>query len=77
MDYYFGYTGIMGIVVSIVCIVLAWWALQGINFSAISKSPKNSRFITLQIILAIIIGYELAQFFMDYLSWSLNLKSLF
>lgn len=77
MDVYFGYTGLISIFITLTCIIITWWAIQGLDFKVLSKNPKSLQLISLQIIIATIIGYQLAQFFIDYLSWSLNLKNLF
>lgn len=77
MDSYFAYTSLLAITISIICIALTWWALQALKFEQFTHKPKSSQTKTLQIILSIVIGYQLAKFFIDYLGWSTNLKSLF
>lgn len=77
MDSYFAYTSLLAITISIVCIATTWWALQVVRFDIFTHKPKSSQAKALQIILSIVIGYQLAKFFIDYLSWSTNLKSLF
>jgi len=77
MQSYFGYTGLLGIIVTITSIALAWWALQAFRFDIFTANPKSPQAKTLQIILAVVLGHQLAQFFIDYLGWSFNLQNLF
>ena len=76
MDSYFVYTGIMGITITIVSIGLSWWALQTVKFEKLLNQPKGAKAIALQIILAVVIGYQLSKFFLDYLGWSYQLRGL-
>lgn len=77
MGNYLAYTGLLGIGVIIVCIALAWWALQIFRFDLFTHNPNSPQARTLQIILAIVLGYLLASFFLDFLNWSLNITNLF
>lgn len=77
MESYFAYTSILSIFISIICIGLSWWALQSFRFDMFTYHPKSPQAKALQIILSIVIGYTLAKFFIDYLGWSFQLKSLF
>ncbi len=77
MESYLGYTGLIGILISITCIAITWWALQIFRFDLFTYNPKSPQAKALQIILSIIIGYQLAQFLIDYLGWSMNIKNLF
>jgi len=77
MDSYFAYTSLLAITISIICIAATWWALQIVRFDLFTFKPKSAQAKALQIILSVVIGYQLAKFFIDYLSWSTNLKSLF
>ena len=74
---YFGYTSLTGITITIASIAISWWALQSLRLDIFLKKPKSGQGIALQIILAIVVGYQLAMFLLDYLSWSYNLKNLF
>ncbi len=77
MGDYLGYSGLLGIVVIIVCIALTWWALQIFRFDLFTHNPNSPQAKTLQVILSIVIGYLLASFFLDFLNWSLNIVNLF
>lgn len=77
MESYFAYTSLFGIIISILSIGVSWWALQILRFDLFTYKPKSSQAKALQIILAVVIGYQLAKFLIDYLGWSMNLKALF
>lgn len=77
MESYFAYTSLLAITISIFCIAITWWSLQALKFDKLMNRPKGSQAKALQIILSVVIGYQLAKFLIDYLSWSTNLKSLF
>ncbi|MFV9510425.1 DUF1146 family protein [Tepidibacillus sp. LV47] len=76
MESYFVYSSIVGITITIICIGISWWALQALRFDVFTFRPKSPQAIALQIILSIIIGYQLSQFFLDYLGWSYHLRNL-
>ncbi|MGN7469283.1 DUF1146 family protein [Brevibacillus sp. SAFN-007a] len=69
--------GVVSIVLSIVFIALSWWALQSFRFEKIVKHPQGAQAKLLQILLSIVIGYEVSRFFLDYLGWSLTFGNLF
>jgi uncharacterized integral membrane protein (TIGR02327 family) len=50
------------------CIVLAYWTLQVVKWDVFLKTTATSQAKMLQVILSIILGYELARFIMDYSS---------
>lgn len=77
MESYFAYVGLLGIAVTVISIGVTWWALQTLRFDVFTFNPKSARAKTLQIILSIVIGYQLAKFFIDYLGWSVNLRNFF
>jgi len=77
MESYFAYTSLFGILLTIISIGFSWWALQAIRFDIFTHHPSSAQTKILQIILSIVIGYQLAQFFLDYLGWSYNLKNFF
>ncbi|WP_234340125.1 DUF1146 family protein [Gorillibacterium timonense] len=65
------------LVTMLVCIVIAWVALQQVKFDRILKEPKSFAARLLQILLAVALGYEVGRFFTDYISWSSGLKGFF
>ncbi len=73
----FGATGLINIILSLVFIALSWWAIQSFRFDLFFKDIKSPQTKILQIMLSIALGHSVAQFFMDYLGWSIMLKQLF
>lgn len=68
--------GLIGIVVTILCISLAWWALQSFRFDVLVRNPKGAQARMLQLLAAIVIGHAAARFILDYFQWSSLLKWL-
>ena len=72
-----GYSGIFNIVITVLCIWGAWWALQNFRFDLFVKQPKSPQAKVLMIMLSVGIGYSVASFIIEYLSWSITIKWLF
>jgi uncharacterized integral membrane protein (TIGR02327 family) len=71
-----GMSGMINILISIVCIWCAWWALQNFRIDVFLRQPKSPQAKLLMIFLSIVIGYTVARFVIDYLSWSMMIKYL-
>ncbi|MFS0872228.1 DUF1146 family protein [Paenibacillus xylanilyticus] len=69
--------GLVSIIVSLLCIALAWWALQNLKLDLIIRQPKGAQGRLLHLLLAIILGHAVAGFVIDYLSWTQMLRHLF
>ncbi|WP_411502915.1 DUF1146 family protein [Brevibacillus centrosporus] len=69
--------GFVSIIVTIVFIGLAWWSLQSLRFEKIVKKPNSAQAKLLQILLSVVVGYEISRFFLDYLGWSLAFGNMF
>ncbi|MEW9702326.1 DUF1146 family protein [Paenibacillus sp. SI8] len=65
------------IAVYIMCIGLAWWALQSFRFDVLLKKPKGAQAIMLQILLSIALGHLVASFFIQYLGFSMSFSKMF
>lgn len=61
-----GAQAIAYLIVLLACILLAWWALTAFRLDAFLREPKSLRARMLQLIIAVVIGYNLAKFLMDY-----------
>ncbi|UUZ82598.1 DUF1146 family protein [Paenibacillus sp. P26] len=72
-----GISGMLNIVVVIVCIGLAWWALQEVKLEAPLKRPRSTQAKLLQIFLSVALGYQLARFIIDYFQWTTWLHGMF
>jgi len=68
-------SGLLPLVVVVLCIVLAWWCLQEFRFDLFLKRPKSAQGKLLQVLLAVVFGYAIAKFFLDYLQWSVAWSS--
>jgi uncharacterized integral membrane protein (TIGR02327 family) len=57
----------------LVFIALSWWALQAIRLDKLLKPSHVFQARLLYILLAIVIGSSVSNFFLDYLQWSKQL----
>jgi uncharacterized integral membrane protein (TIGR02327 family) len=71
-----GMTSIFNIIVTVGCIWVAWWVLQGFRIDIFMRNPGGTQTKVLLIMLSVIIGHLLASFIIDYLQWSLLIKRL-
>jgi uncharacterized integral membrane protein (TIGR02327 family) len=69
----FGQIAMLSILSHLIFIALAWWALQAIRLEKLLKSGHVFQARLLYIILAIIMGSSVSNFFLDYLQWSQQL----
>jgi uncharacterized integral membrane protein (TIGR02327 family) len=72
-----GQQALVSIVVHLVFIAITWWTLQGVRLEMIIKPNCVFQGRLLYILLTIMIGSTVANFFLDYLSWSKQLPFLF
>ncbi|MCF6138883.1 DUF1146 family protein [Pseudalkalibacillus berkeleyi] len=73
----FGQQSLLSIIINLVFLAVSWWAIQGLNFEKFIKSGKVVQARLLMILLTIAIASLVSTFFLNYLSWSLQLKYLF
>lgn len=71
-----GTDSLLRIMVTLLCILLTWWALKIVRFDIFVKDIKSIQSRVLQLILAIVIGFQLGQFFIAYSDWSSGLRGL-
>ncbi len=67
----------MNIVLVLACIALSWWALQSIRLDLFVKQVNGPQAKMLLILASIVIGYTVASFFIEYLTWFSGLQSAF
>lgn len=72
----FGQDALLSILSHLVFIAVAWWALQAIHFEKFLRPNRVFQARLLYILLAIIIGSLVGNFFLDYLHWSQQLPLL-
>lgn len=72
-----GSSSLVSMFVSLLCVVLSWWALQNLKLDLVIRYPKSPQGRLLHLLLAIVLGHFVAGFFLDYLGWSGMLRYLF
>jgi uncharacterized integral membrane protein (TIGR02327 family) len=72
-----GQQALVSIIVHLLFIAITWWTLQGVRLEVIIKPNRVFQGRLLYILLTIMIGSTVANFFLDYLSWSKQLPFLF
>ncbi len=68
---------LVGILSHITFIGLTWWALQALDFDKMLRVNHVFQARLLYIILSIVLGSTVSNFFLDYLLWSQQLPALF
>lgn len=69
----FGQQALLSILSHLVFIAIAWWALQAIQLEKLLRPNHVFQARLLYVLLAIIIGSTVSNFFLDYLQWSKQL----
>ncbi|MBO2944763.1 DUF1146 domain-containing protein [Paenibacillus sp. F411] len=72
-----GVSGLISITVSLLCIALAWWALQTLKLDLVIRNPKSPQGRLLHVLLAVVLGRFVAEFLNDYLIWSQMIRYIF
>jgi uncharacterized integral membrane protein (TIGR02327 family) len=72
----FGQQALLNILVNLLFVVITWWAIQGVQFERFIKKGKVQQARLLMILLTIAISSLVSTFFLNYLSWSLQLRHL-
>jgi uncharacterized integral membrane protein (TIGR02327 family) len=67
----------ISMIVSLLSVVLSWWALQNLKLDLVIRYPKSPQGRLLHLLLAIVLGRLVAGFFLDYLSWSGMIRYMF
>ncbi|MBA9085738.1 putative integral membrane protein (TIGR02327 family) [Fontibacillus solani] len=72
-----GVGGLAGILISLACIALSWWALQNLKLDLFIRQPKGPQGKLLQLLLAIVLGRFVAAFVLDYWGYTQMLRYMF
>lgn len=72
-----GWGGAVHMMITLSCIALAWWALQNVKFEMFIRHPQSPQGKMVHLILAILAGRTIAQFFVNYWGWAESLRFLF
>jgi uncharacterized integral membrane protein (TIGR02327 family) len=73
----FGHQALVSILSHLVFIGLAWWSLQALHFEKLIRGNHVFQARVLFIMLSIVIGSTVSNFFLDYLIWSQQLPQMF
>lgn len=69
-----GVQGIFSIVVVVLCILFVWMLLSIVAWDKILKNVNHPKARMLQIVIAIVLGYQLGSFFLQYWGFSTMLQ---
>lgn len=69
-----GAQGIFSIMVVILCILFVWMLLSVVAWDKILKNVNHPKSRMLQIVIAIVLGYQLSNFFLQYWGFSTMLQ---
>ncbi|MBP3039909.1 DUF1146 family protein [Bacillaceae bacterium Marseille-Q3522] len=72
-----GQQALISIISHLIFIAIAWWALQALHFEKLLKANHVVQARILYILLSIIIGTAVSNFFLEYLLWSNQLPYIF
>ncbi|RAL24590.1 DUF1146 family protein [Thermoflavimicrobium daqui] len=72
-----GVTALINIILSLSCIVFCWSILSNITIGKWIQAKKPFQMRILMLILSIVLGHQLATFFIDYLDWTRLISQLF
>lgn len=73
----FGHQALISMISHLAFIALAWWALQSLNYEKFIRGSYVFQARVLFILLSIVIGSTVSNFFLDYILWSQQLPMLF
>jgi uncharacterized integral membrane protein (TIGR02327 family) len=69
----YGQQALLSIISHLAFIALAWYALQALNFDKFLRANRVFQARVLYILLAIVLGSIVSNFFLDYLLWTQQL----
>lgn len=73
----FGQQALLSILSHLFFIAIAWWGLQAIRLEKLLRPNRVFQARLLYVLLAIVIGSSVSNFFLDYLQWSRQLPLIF
>ena len=73
----YGQEALLSILSHLVFIAVTWWALQSINFEKFLRKNRVAQARLLYVLVSIVIGSIVSNFFLDYLFWSKQLPLIF
>ncbi|MBM7645358.1 putative integral membrane protein (TIGR02327 family) [Scopulibacillus daqui] len=73
----FGVQSALHLIVHIIALIAVWWAIQCVKLDLFVHNPRGPKARLLLIFITIAISYLVAEFFLDYFGWSLNLPQIY
>lgn len=73
----FGVQAATDLFIHLVILIVTWWAIQSIKWDIWLRTPSSLKAKILMILITIAISYPVASFFIDYLSWSVQLPQIY
>ena len=73
----YGQEALLSILSHLVFIAVSWWALQSINFEKFLRKNRVAQARLLYVLVSIVMGSIISNFFLDYLFWSKQLPLMF
>ncbi|WP_335872985.1 DUF1146 family protein [Bacillus sp. 2205SS5-2] len=77
MEAYFGQQALLSMSIHLVFFAVSFWALQALNFEKFLRTNRVAQARLLYILLSIVIGTTVSEFFLNYLSWARQLSHIF
>ncbi|WP_176222146.1 DUF1146 family protein [Tuberibacillus sp. Marseille-P3662] len=65
----------LNLVVHLITLILTWWALQSFKIDVYFKHPQGPKAKVAMLFIAITISYNVGNFILNYVNWSLNLQN--
>lgn len=72
-----GWTGAVQMLITLLCITVTWWALQNVKLDLFIRHSQSLQSKMIHLIIAVLVGRAMAQFFIDYWGWTQKLQFLF
>ncbi len=73
----FGVQAGLDLVISILVLIITWWAIQLIKWDVFLKSPSSARAKILVVLITVAITYCVSSFIISYVSWSIQLPQIY
>ncbi|SHE96567.1 conserved hypothetical integral membrane protein [Seinonella peptonophila] len=73
----FGVNALINLFLSLICIVVSWRILMFVRIEELLRVKRPGYAKALMILLSVVMGHMLANFFIDYLSWTRQISQMF
>lgn len=72
-----GWTALFSLIILLVSVLIAWYAMQVVRWDVFLKDAKSRPAAVLRLLIAVALGYQLAQFVNEYFMASQLIKGIF